>query len=237
MKILNNKVLILPKGHYTSDGDFELFDSFNPERHWSVSGLVLMLPNRLICNHKQIEELRKNRNPVTQPMIQQAVYHSLEYGTENQLQVGDMVWFRYNNNSVLIEEGQYIEVDGKKMLLVDYDSLYMAVRGKEKISLNGWVFVEPVDYTKEDLKRLGGGIDRWTKIDKAPGVGIVRLSGIGNTGYFDGRPEGQAIETGKKVLFRKTLDVPVEWAYHKELNEGKYPWYRMHQKDILAIMD
>jgi hypothetical protein len=237
MKIANNKVLILPKGHYTSDGVFELYDSFNPERHWSVSGQVVMLPDRLVCNHGYIEELRKNRNPISQKIIQEAVRTSLDFETYNQLEIGDMVWFRYNNHANVLDDGEYIEYKNVKLLLIDYDTLYLALRKENQIPLNGWIFVEPIDYSKDELVALGGGFEKWVKDERVPGVGIVRLTGEPNSCYIDGKPEGQDIPVGKKILFRRTLNVPIEWAYHKELNEGKYPYYRMQRKDVLAIID
>ena len=46
--------------------------------------------------------------------------------------------------------------------------------------------------------------------------------------------EGPDVEVGIKILFRHSNAVSIEYKYHKTLNEGKYAFYRMQRKDILA---
>jgi co-chaperonin GroES (HSP10) len=238
MKILNNKVLILPDGHFNSDGIFEIFDDFEPAKHFSILGTILALPERLVFHGKELAELRKNRNPVTQKRIQHLMAESLEFDNDmGGCEIGDKVAFRFINHVSLMEEGSWLDFyQMGKALLVDFDQLYMRI-DKEGHShmLNGWIMVEPIEYSLEELEELGGGFVVSKKDVRKPGIGIVRMIGTPNRGYSDGSKEGHDVQIGDKVMFRHSNNVSIEWAYHKVLNEGKYAFYRMQRKDILII--
>lgn len=237
MRIKNNKVLILPDGHFNKDGDFELFDAFEPAKHFSVMGTIMVLPEKLLYYGKEVAELRKNRNPETTRQIQEMMGRSMEFGTTiGDAQVGDRVAFRFMNHLNAIEEGSWVDMYGLgKALLIDWDQLYCRI-GKEgnMIMLNGWIMVEPIEHTLEEMTD-SAGILVLQKDIKKPGVGIVRIIGEPNFGDTSGGDMGPDVNVGDVVLFRHSNNVPIEWAYHKVLNDGKYPFYRMQRKDILAI--
>jgi len=241
MILQNNVVMILPDKNYTQDGEIKLSDVFEPARHWAIKGKVVAVPEKLICFRERIAELKETqkgaRDPIVQQEIQELMRHSLEFDTEMEVQVGDEVMFRYMNRLSAVEDGEVLGRDilGEQgVIMVSYDELYLIKRGEDVIMLNGWILVEPIQYTKEELIELGGGFKKFVKTDEKPGVGIVRVKGTPNKGYVEGIEEGPDVEVGSEILFRHSLAVPIEYKYHKELNEGKHAFYRMQRKDILA---
>jgi len=237
MRIKNNKVLILPDGHFNSDGDFELFDAFEPAKHFSIMGTILALPERLLYYGEEIKELRKNRNPVVTKEIQYLMSTTMEFGTTiGDAKIGDRVAFRFTNHVNALEEGDWIDMyELGKALLIDWDQLYCRIDNEgNMIMLNGWIMVEPIEHTLEEMTD-SAGILVLEKDRKKPGVGIVRIIGEPNFGDTSGDDLGPDVKVGDVVLFRHSNNVPIEWSYHKVLNDGKYPFYRMQRKDILAI--
>ena len=184
MIIANNYVAILPDANITKDGDIELYDSFEPAKHWAVKGRVVALPEMLICYAEEIARMRElqqgARNPILQKDIQEMTRWSLEYDTDMELQIGDEVMFRYINRIAVVEDEMVFgrdEMGERGIMLVSYDELYLAIRGDEVILLNGWILVEPVDYTEDELIEMGGGFEKWVKSRERPGAGIVRMVG------------------------------------------------------------
>lgn len=242
MIITNNHVLVLPDENYTKDGEIELYDSFEPAKHFSVKGRVLAVPEMLICFREDMNVLRAmqrvSKNPIIQKDIQEMNRWSVEFDTDMEVRVGDDVVFRYINRIACVEDEQVFgrdELGSRGALLISYDELYMALRGDERILLNGWILVEPVEYSEAELIEMGGGFEKAMKSLEKPGVGIVREVGMPNYGYLDGTEEGPDVKPGMEILFRHSNAVPIEFKYHKELNEGKYAFYRMQRKDILAF--
>lgn len=236
MQVYNNKVLVLPDGHFTSDGEFEIFDSFEPAKHWNIMGTVLAIPNRLVYNGDVVNNYRKNKNSIVQAHIQEMVRQSLEYDVKHhRLLIGDQVIFRYIVHNSAIEDEEFIDFYKMgKALLIDYDQLYMRIRDDSRILLNGWILVEPIDYTQDELISRGKGAELWVKDKRKEGMGIVREIGWANSGYIMGEEDIEDIKVGDTILFRHSNNVSIEWSYHKVLNEGKYAFYRMQRKDILA---
>lgn len=236
MIITNNHVLILPEPNFTKDGDFELIDVFEPAKHFSVRGTVVAVPEELNYFGKEVAELMKDhkRNLTA---IQEYTRWSMEWDTPLEISVGNEVYFQYMNRIASVEDNKVLghdELGEQGLLFIEYNDLYMAMSGEDSWMLNGFIFVEAIEYTLEEIKELGGGVFIDTPTLEKPGMGIVRKIGSMNGSYLDGSVEGPKISVGTKVLFRHSNAVPVEYKYHKEINDGKYAYYRMQRKDILA---
>ena len=239
MYITHNQVLVYPYADFTEDGDIELYDEFDTARHWNVKGLVVSVPKQLRFFRKEMDRIKAMgfNNDMSKMRRQELSRWSVEYDTDMQLQVGGTVLYRYINKLACIDDGQYIDIGMKRpLLLMDYGELYMALRGEERIMLNGWILVEPVEYTEADLQFIGSGVAIDVKDRKMQGIGIVREVGIMNRGYLDGaKKEDVEVSVGDTVLFRKGNEVSIEYKYHKTLNEGEHAYYRMQRRDIIAI--
>lgn len=241
MIVTGNSVLILPDENFTKIGHLEINTHYNPAKHWAVKGVVVGVPETLCFLGEEIASLQKQQGTARDPIIMQQIQEmnrwSTEANTEMELQVGDEVMFRYIQRLAAVEDNEVLGHDflfDRAVMLTSYDELYLAIRGDEVIMLNGWIMVEPIEYSEEDMKILGGNFKRYFSNMEKPGIGIVRMLGKPNKGYVDGTPEGPDVKEGMTVLFRHSNATPIEYKSHKTLNEGTYPYYRMQRKDILA---
>lgn len=235
--ISNNLVLLQPTSHLNRIGEWVIYDIHDPAHHYTVRGKVLMVPDRLVFNgdkYRQIKKLEGGENQLTR--IQHLTTRSVDYNTPMQLKVGDEVIFKYINHVTCKEQGLYWPMGEKNpALFINYDTLFMAFRGKERIMLNGWVWVKPLDYSADEICDKYGVIHHEIG-EKKVGEGIVVDMGVPNKGYlhYEGG-DSDDIQIGDKVYFKHTAGVSVEWFYHQSLNEGKHPYYAMHRRDILGI--
>jgi len=242
MIITNNSVLILPDPNFVKDGEIQLFDAFEPAKHFSVKGTVLAVPNKLNYYGDEIERLKQlPRSLDRTKTIQELNRWSLPWDTNLGIVVGDEVYFHYMNRIAGVEDNLVLgkdELGERGLLFVDYDQLYMGTHEGLSWMLNGYILVEAIEYSDDELMSLGGGFEKYVKSKEKPGFGIVRSLGIGSCGpnksYLDGSVEGPEVWDGMEVLFRHSNAVPFEYKYHKTVNEGKYAFYKMQRKDILA---
>lgn len=231
-----NLVLIQPTAHITNIGEWVLFDVHEPSKHFTVRGTVLQVPDRLFHAKKHTRPLLKKDGYAITKFRQFANNRSLEYGTEMELQVGDEVVFQYTNNQSCIEDGLYWYMGQENpALFVSYDQIYMIIRDGKQILPNGWVWVEPITWTRKDAVSESGEVIG--AVGKAKvSVGIVRNFGVPNTAYlYEDWVDADDLKIGDTVVFKKTASVSAEWYCHNTLNEGKLPYYVMQRHDIYAI--
>jgi co-chaperonin GroES (HSP10) len=236
--IRDNLVLIQPTAHLNKIGEWVIFDIHDPAHHYTVKGTVLMVPDKLYFAGHQLKELGQFA-PCSQIVKQKQFLsnRSVEFDTPMELEVGDEVVFKYINHVSCVEDGRYWTFGDEKnpALFIPYDTIFMAERAEKKVMLNGWLWVEPMAYEKDELtdahgvvkNRMGG---------KKIGRGTIRSLGTPNKGYLYGEvPDCDDVAVGDQVLFKKTAGVSIEWFYHQSLNEGKHPYYVMQRKDIMAV--
>lgn len=240
---LLNYVLVKPDKDHTKDYKTGMYisDHYDPARHWSVSGTVIQIPQRLVYLGDELQAL-KSLGKLTGAYLHYAQQHrmmSMDFDTEIEVQVGDKVYFNYSNHIAGSEEKkEFNSPTGEKLILMPYDSLYVAVRGDECIPLNGYIYVKPLRYSIEDLQNMRKTAHGWKKPPKKgdirKGWGVVEMVGSPNKGYLDypDAIDSTDIRAGQTVLFRKTLSFDMEWSYHKTLFQDTI--YRMQRKDILA---
>lgn len=240
--ITNNWVLVLPEGNFDKIGStgMEVADVFDPGKHIAIFGKVLQLPEQLICEERQIKRLSKglhHRAPAIRAHIQEMNAVSLEFNTDNELLVGDRIAFNYLSIlNAMEDEHLFWETEQGRAVLIPYDLIYATVREGGWMPINGWLMVEPIGKTLADIEKEGS-----MRYDDqgAPkeGIGVVRRIGKPLHGYLhDEYIDTNFVKEGDKILFRRSLQTPIEFAMHKQMNEGRYPFIRMQRKDILAVV-
>jgi len=237
MEILNNWVLVLPDKDYDKIGSMELADIFEPGKRVSVFGEVLSLPKTLWYWKEKVQHFEQFKEYEELALLAQDYNReSLEYDTDIELQVGDRVAFRYLAKMNAYTDGLVFDTDRGKAILMPYDLIYMAIRGEQMHPINGWVIVEPIDYTLAEIRAKLGGMVADLQDERKEGIGVVAAVGSPLRGYlkFDYQDVDE-VQVGQTIRFRKDLLTPIEWKSHKELGSGKNPYIRVQRKDILLI--
>ena len=144
-----------------------------------VVNQVIMNPDKLYHAGDDLREMKQffkceMRNRVSQFCSNRSV----EFETEIETKVGDEVIFKYLNhqNCMLIDLYHYRKGYKNPSFFMPYDSLFAIIRDEKMIMLNGWIWVEPISYTEDELENEYGvlvNIEGKKKI----GVGIVRNLG------------------------------------------------------------
>jgi len=230
--------MIQPTAHLTKIGEWVMYDVHDFSHHYTVKGTVLMVPKLLYDAGDSIRGLE--RFDRSEQLVKQKQFlnnRSLEFATQMEVQVGDEVVFRYSNHMEAMAQGLYWHVDSNKVpaMFVPYDTLFMANRGDDQIMLNGWAWVEPVLWSKDELENEHGMVVE-KMANRKTGIGVVRNIGKVNGNYLYDKRGGDAddVDVGDTVLFKKTAGVCAEWFCHQSLNKGRYPYYVMQRRDILA---
>jgi hypothetical protein len=248
-RITHNKVLIYPDADFNKIGELELNDEFDPQYHVPIMGEVLQVPDRLFYFGDKIAELKagiyhtKNRNNPIQYLIRILNNNSTLEDTKMEVEIGDKVVFGYVYHQENKESGQFVDVGRTRpALLVPYSELIMAIRGvgglyDERIMLNGYMWVKPAEYTQEEANALIGGLHNDLKDTRKGNKGTVVEAGNPVPAYlnYPNVADDARIQVGTEVDFPKGMGVAVEWDYHKKLNKGNYPYYKLQRKDVITF--
>ena len=205
MGIMTNRVLV--RKSHDSKGFF-IDKSFEPEKHAQTSAEVLGVCSDLFFSYDDIYG------------------SSLIYKTDNELRVGDIVYFHYlctlraKKDGVMFADEFYLR----------YDDIFCLKRDGELIMLNGWILVEA------EFKKPVSLFDIRTK-EESENQGTIRHIGSCNTGYLEG--EGKVdldiFNVGDIVYFGSEDAIPIEYYnFNKTLDKGKNTFYRMQRPDILG---
>jgi len=224
LRILNNKVLIKPRGGNDeielSNGKTLFIDtSWEREKHAPTIGEVVKVPNRLIFDRK-------------------STMRTTEFDVDMELKVGDQAIYHYLVPENCMKRGEYVEVNDDIYFVVNYDQIFCAKRGDEVIMVNGYILIEPV---VEDAFESNILITPESLKDKnSPIEGIVRYIGspVRNYLYEKDLPPESANEpqVGDRVMFLEDSDIPLQYDLHANL-EGKKMFFRMQRKDIFGIVE
>lgn len=155
------------------------------------------------------------------------IHHYTEsYTIDNEVQVGDQVWFSYFSSL----HGTDVWVGKELYRLIRYDGLVAARRGEEIIILNGYVLLEEVMEEKED-----NGI--WSPAHKLTDRGIIRYLGSKRAYDIPALTDDIDLNVGDTVLLRKGAHViPMErQKYLATFNDGKM-YRRVKRSDIVAVL-
>lgn len=223
MKLLNNQILVEPI-HRDRIGNIFIPDNSDDARQYvSVIGIVKQLPEKLVYS--------KNN------------YNSVHVKTTIELKVGDTVWYHflcYSEAANGIDRLEYqsgrslpasfIEYEGKRHLLLNYNDCYCAKRGDDVFALNGYVLAEPDEREKTKLILP----DR----DQTP-IGLCTVLSTGHLieEYKFGMetiipPDDPTIVAGDRILIPMHRGNMVE-KFHDDIIKGKKIYF-FQRRDILC---
>lgn len=208
----------------TKNGELYLDTSYEPDKHVTVTGVVKAVPENLRFD---------TENPSYMP-----------WDTDMELMEGDRVILHYLAvmNAFRPEMKKYWIQDGKRIVFIQYRSIFCMIRNEKIIPINGYCLIEPIpDRYIETLKERAdtaglilAGMNE--KNNKRVVYGRVAYTGIPNKRYFDPcyTDEGVDIKVGDEVVMRKISDLPTEFEYHAKLDNGR-KLYRAQRCDIFGI--
>lgn len=153
------------------------------------------------------------------------VIDSMRWKTEIEAEIGDKVWFDFR---AALYAYTY-ECDDEWYKIMEYQNLYIAERGKEKITLNGNIlFSEYEEDSDSDILLT-------TNIDKKYGVAeyVGSYNQEYSSSYYDDSIE---VNKGDHVLFESgTSCWPLEAGLHNEFSKDKY--VVQQRKRVVAVVD
>ena len=157
---------------------------------------------------------------------------TLEYDTDIDIKIGDMVIFHYLTEENAQMDGRIME-DGN--ILIRYDSLFIAKRGDEVICLNDYIIVEPESAVIKTNLEIPDVVSK----QKAKQVGIVKYAGTPVRAYrfFPDDYPDPSLQVGDRVVFSHYNAVPLQQyaEIHGELSKGIL--YKMQRRDVDAIIN
>ncbi len=222
-RILSNYVLIeVPLEKHESikmKSGTEIYvdNTYEPEKHAMNYGTVLKTPDKLKYSGIKGDE------------------DSLDFDTDMELEVGDVVHFHYLEASKSAKRGRVIQYEGKRAVMVRYDRLFFARRGDGIVMTNGWILVDPIyeDEIKSDII----AIPDFSKGKPKTQEGIVRHIGSGikeNIFAQDFGADTNEVSVGDRIAFTKHSNILLEYDVHETMDK-KY--FRVQQKDIIGIYE
>ena len=162
-------------------------------------------------------------------------YVSLDWDTDMELQVGDVIIYNYLAIKNSLHMGQFIDRD---IVCIPYDKIYVAIRGEQVIPINGVILVQP------EIEPIDTFLDipdsAWTKSKQ---IGRVMYAGTPVRGY---RKEvlvngytapDTAVEVGSRILFNWNDAIPIQPNAELRGEISREVLYRMQHKDVHAIAE
>lgn len=218
MKLLNNLVAIRP---FPSD-EIRLKDGkklyldirFEEYLNAKTAGEVIAVPEKLTFNPDGVV--------------------TLDWETDMELQVGDVVVYNYLAVKNAIDMGN---VFGDGVVAISYDKIYTAIRGNEVICVNGFILVEPEQekiVTTLHLPEIAK--------EQSKQIGRVVYAGTPNRGYrieklFNGHTApDEPVHVGDRVVFNWNDAIPIQPNVELRGEISRSMLYRMQHKDVHGIV-
>ena len=214
-ELRKNDELLLRSGH-----KLYLDTSYEKEKHASVYGLVVKVPEKLYFD----KESHSTK--------------SVYYDVDIELKSGDIGFFNYMCVQNCIDNNAFL-LDGEDVyFFIKYDLFICAKRGDDVIPVNGFVIVEALE--NENIKRLEAiGLVAPDGNQDSERRGIVKYIGSPVRNYFyenEGTCDTNEIKQGNTVLFGINDSIALEYDIHRILSQGRQ-WYKMRRNDILGIFN
>lgn len=219
MKLLNNMVAIRPfpadEIRLRSGEKLYLDVRFEEYLNARTAGEVVAVPEKLVYN--------------TDPDR-----YSLEWDTDMELQVGDVIIYNYLAVKNSMHMKQFID---HEVVCIPYDKIYVAIRGEEIICINGNILVEPEDEFVDTFLHVPEN----AKI-KSKQIGRVAYAGKPNRQYrayvinFGIKSGDEAVNVGDRILFNWNDAIPIQpnAELRGEITRGLL--YRMQHKDVHGVV-
>jgi hypothetical protein len=235
-KLSHNSFLVLPDPNFTDLFGLKLYDGFDTARRFSVYGKVYQCPSTII-KPKKNPLCGRLPNFVLANRQRKLNHHTSEFNNDTTIINGDTVCFSYNQH--FSEKWIDKSISENPLILVHTDSVYMVIRQEEIIMYNGYIWVEPIQHTKEEFMNPQNAQLWSAKNSSKLGYGVIRYAGLPNNQYRDEQDKYQDFsqaEVGQQVFFRKTA-AAVEWQAHQKMNKlSSIPYLRIQRKDILGYV-
>lgn len=237
---LINTVLIRPlrsNDQILIDGDKALYidTSFEKMFHAPVVGVVAAVPSQLY--------FKKGKMP----------HNSLDWETEMELEVGDIVNYHFLDIRTAIEQDDYVLCDGKIYYPIRYDRIFCAKRKLPKgnititaggnfvtgddgiykvVMLNGYILASPVEKKIETQLMIPDSM----KGKHDARYGIVRFSGSCNKRYRNFYPpDDPRIENGMLIILDHVCDIKLEYDLHASF-DGSATYFRVERRNIQGFI-
>lgn len=235
-QISHNYFWVLPDPSFTELFGMKLYDGFDPARRLSVYGKVYQCPDTIIKPKKNKLGARLP-NFIAVNRERKFNRYACEFSNDTEVLVGDTICFSYTQH--FSEKWEDKSISEHPLIAVHSDSVYMVIRQGQEIMCNGYIWVEPIMYSKEELMQPEN-IKAWgAKNSNKLGFGIIRNVGHPNSLYRDEQHINQDLspaQIGQSVFFRKTA-ATVEWEAHQKTNkQSNVPYMRIQRKDILGYV-
>lgn len=202
-------------------------NTFEPEKHAVVTGKIVSIPDRLTFRPNSTE--------------------LMPWETTIEVKEGDKVVMYYLGvvNALKKEIKKYFIKDGKYFVFIKYNNIFVVIRDKQIIPVNGYILVEPVDdpgkKQQEENVKSRSGIEIVKVTDQRNNTDVVygKAVYIGNKNSRYHNPditdENFSVSPGDVLVLKKVRDIPVEYEYHAKLDGGR-KLYRIQRHDILAVL-
>lgn len=223
----NNNVLIKldPENNFIklkNGTDLYIDTSFEPEKHATITGVVMGLPKKLYYTGV--------------PNV------GMPWKTEMELKIGDRaICYYLSVLNALRPESMKAFIEGDdRYVIIQYQNIFAVVRHGAIIPINGYCLVEPCEnpIKKELQDRMAKSNLVMVNIDKPSNTNVVfgkvKYTGRPNEEYSDGSSdEGVEINNEDMVIMHKITDIPLEYDLHAKIDGGKKYW-RIQRRRVLA---
>lgn len=209
-------------------------DSFDQVQ--ANDGVVLVKPdkdnNQFKLGNKQITidtTFEPYKHAITTGTVVKVPLRSGDQRTSVEVQHGDRVFFHYLAMSNAAKNNSCVICGDEYLMKINYGSMFVAMREKEVVMLNGYILVVPA--ANDFPMRLPGSIKIPQHLMDAKSAfkGEVRHVGTPLAGEED------FLNPGDNVYFRKHSDVPLQYELHRDFKEKEIFW-RMKRYNVLAVL-
>lgn len=211
---------------------------FDPQFYRGISGEVVSIPDKIRFDGHTISKIKKRIPGKKLPSFFLTRVQWLKFLSSNvevplEMEIGDKVYFQFNQNIDCLENGRFVEEDGDIYFFIPYNECICVVRGEQVIPLNGYILVEPIPMTQED--KIIQGVELVLMEEYVTQKGIVKYTGAPAQAYLDNvnLKDNDDIKAGMTVYFAFNDNVPIEYDLFQEINKGK-PIMYMHRQAVLS---
>jgi hypothetical protein len=161
-------------------------------------------------------------------------YNSIDWDTDMELQVGDVVIYNYLAVKNSLHMGHFIDKD---IICIPYDKIYVAIRNQNVIPINGVILVEPEEEFIGTFLHVPDNA-----VTNSKQVGKVVYAGTPVRGYrkeyiYSGHTSpDKAVNVGDRIIFNWNDAIPIQpnAELRGEITRGML--YRMQHKDVHAVV-
>lgn len=218
MRLINNMVAIkpFPSDEIRLSGGQKLYLDIRFEEYLNAqtAGEVVAVPDSLYYNPKSDR--------------------SLDWDTDMELQVGDVVIYNY----LAVKNARHMkQIIDRDVVCISYDKIYTVIRNGEVICVNGFILVAPEQEVIETFLEIPD-----TAWERSKQIGRVLYAGTPNRGYriekiLAGTTSPDSpVQAGDRVLFNWNDAIPIQPNAELRGEIKREVIYRMQHKDVHAIV-